>query len=155
MLRFTLAALHLFALSFGVAAVYVRGRSLSERPLTVAAVRRAFVADSWWGRAFGLWVVTGVWRLLAGMEKSPSYYTHNRFFMAKMAILIVILVLEIRPMMTLIRWRRERAKSGEAWRPDESTAAWITKTSYIQVGLALLMVVAAVGMARGYGYRAS
>lgn len=93
MLRLTLAALHLFALSFGVAAAYVRARSLSERPLTVAAARRAFVADTWWGRAAGLWIVTGVWRLLAGTEKLPSYYLLNSFFAAKMAILVVILVL--------------------------------------------------------------
>lgn len=152
MLRVTLAALHLFALSFGPASVYVRGRSLSERPLTIAAVGRAFVADSWWGAAAGVWIATGLWRLLAGTEKTTGYYLGNRIFMAKMSILIVILVLEIRPMITLVRWRKALKKSAETWSPDERAAAWITRTSYIQVALVLAMVVAAVLMARGYGF---
>ncbi len=154
MLRLTLAALHLFALAFGPASVYVRGRALSERPLTIAAVGRAFVADAWWGAAAGLWIITGLWRLLAGTEKSTAYYLGNRVFMAKMSILIVILVLEIWPMITLTRWRKALKKSAETWSPDERSAAWITKISYIQVALVLLMVVAAVSMARGYGIAA-
>ena len=153
MLRLTLAALHLFALAFGPASVYVRGRALSERPLTIASVSRAFVADSWWGAAAGLWIVTGMWRLLGGTEKETHFYFDNRFFMAKMSILLVILVLEIRPMIILIRWRKALKKSAETWSPDERAAAWITKTSYIQVALVLMMVVAAVAMARWYGLK--
>jgi len=153
MLRVTLAALHLFALAFGLGAVYVRGRSLTERPLTLGAVRRAFVADSWWGIAAGLWIATGLWRLFAGTEKATSYYLHNDAFFAKMALLIIILALEIWPMMTLIRWRKAVAKSSDAWQPDEIVAGRITKISYIQAALGLAMVVAAVLMARGYGYR--
>jgi putative membrane protein len=153
MLRLTLAALHLFALAFGPASVYVRGRALSERPLTIASVSRAFVADSWWGAAAGLWIITGMWRLLGGTEKETHFYFANRFFMAKMSILLVILVLEIRPMVILIRWRKALKKSAETWSPDEHAAAWITKTSYIQVALVLMMVVAAIAMARWYGLR--
>lgn len=153
MLRLALAALHLFALAFGPASAYVRGRALSERPLTIASVSRAFIADAWWGAAAGLWIVTGLWRLLAGSEKSTAYYLSNRFFMAKMSILIVILVLEIWPMITLTRWRKALKKSAETWSPDERAAAWITKTSYVQVVLVLMMVVAAVAMARWYGLR--
>lgn len=73
--------------------------------------------------------------------------------MAKMSILAVILVLEIRPMIIMTRWRRALKKSAETWSPDERAAAWITKTSYIQVVLVLMMVVAAVAMARWYGLR--
>jgi putative membrane protein len=153
MLRLTLAALHLFALAFGPASVYVRGRALSERPLTIASVSRAFVADSWWGAAAGLWIITGMWRLLGGTEKETHFYFDNRFFMAKMSILLVILVLEIRPMIILIRWRKALKKSAETWSPDERAAAWITKTSYIQVVLVLMMVIAAVAMARWYGLK--
>ena len=133
--------------------MYVRGRALSERPLTIAAVGRAFVADAWWGAAAGLWIITGLWRLFEGTEKETGYYFGNRFFMAKMSILVVILVLEIWPMITLTRWRRALKKSAETWSPDEHSAAWITKTSYIQVVLVLMMLVAAVAMARWYGLR--
>jgi putative membrane protein len=90
---------------------------------------------------------------MEGTEKETGYYLGNRFFMGKMAILVVILLLEIRPMIIMTRWRRALKKSAETWSPDESAAAWITKTSYIQVVLVLMMVVAAVAMARWYGLR--
>jgi uncharacterized membrane protein len=39
------------------------------------------------------------------------------------------------------------------WRPDETTARRISVISCVQVALLLLMLVAAVSMARGYGYQ--
>lgn len=51
MLRLALAALHLIALGTGLGAVWARARALAERPLTLDVVRRAFVADTWWGFA--------------------------------------------------------------------------------------------------------
>lgn len=106
----------------------MRGGALSERPLTIASVSRAFIADTWWGAAAGLWITTGLWRLLEGTEKETSYYFHNRFFMAKMAILVVILVLEIRPMIVMTRWRRALKKSAETWSPDGSLVRVEVKT---------------------------
>jgi putative membrane protein len=153
MLRLTLATLHLLALVIGVSGVWARARNLGRRPLELAAVRRAFGADSWWGIAALLWIVTGVWRLLAGTEKATSYYTHDQFFLDKMLIFGVIFLLEVWPMMTLIRWRRVQQREGDAWRPDETVARRISVISYVQVVLLLAMVVAAVSMARGYGYR--
>jgi putative membrane protein len=154
MLRLTLAALHLLALGIGLGGVWARARALGERPLTLPAVRRAFVADTWWGIAAVLWISTGLWRLLAATEKATSYYLHNDVFMAKMTLLIVILALEVWPMTTLIRWRIAVARTGDAWRPDDAVAARIRTISYIQAALVLVMVVAAVTMARGYGARA-
>ena len=51
------------------------------------------------------WLVTGVWRPIAGTEKSTAYYLSNYAFNAKMGMFIAILALEAWPMMTLIRWR--------------------------------------------------
>src|SRR2546423_10537794 len=106
MLRVTLAWLHLVALAIGFGAVYSRGRALAERPLTVHDVRRAFIADSRWGVAAVLWLVTGVWRLLAGTQKAPSYYRHNHVFITKMALFVLRLIFEIWPMITPIKMRR-------------------------------------------------
>jgi putative membrane protein len=153
MLRLALAWLHLIALGIGLGAVYTRGRSLSERPLTLGAVRRGFKADTWWGIAAGLWITTGLWRLFASTEKATSYYLDNDVFLTKMALLVVILALEVWPMMTLIRWRKAVGKERDAWQPNESVAARITRISYIEAALAVAMVLAAVVMARGYGYR--
>ena len=97
--------------------------------------------------------MTGLWLLFASTEKATSYYLHNDVFFTKMALLLIILALEVWPMMTLIGWRKSFAKSGEAWQPDETVAARITKISYVEAALAVAMVLAAVIMARGYGYR--
>ena len=122
MLRVALAALHLLALGIGLGAVWARARALGERPLDVSAARRAFAADTWWGVAAGLWIATGLWRLLAGTEKATSYYLHNHVFFAKMGCLALILVLELWPMTTLIRWRVTAKRRGDGWRPDAGAA---------------------------------
>ena len=153
MIRIALAALHLVALGLGVAAIRMRANALRES-LTVESLRRAFKADSLWGMAFGLWVVTGVWRWLAGTEKSASYYLDNHLFLAKMAVLVLILGLEVMPMITLIRWRRA-LKAGQPVEqivaPDK--AKQLATISGIQAILVIIMVFLAVSMARGYGAR--
>jgi putative membrane protein len=153
MLRLVLAALHLIALGIGLGAVWARARSLAERPVTLGAVRRALVADTWWGIAAVLWISTGLWRLLAGTEKATGYYLHNHAFFAKMGFLILILALEVWAVMTLSRWRIAVGSAGSAWQPDEAAAARVRAISYAEATLVVAMVAAAVAMARGYGYR--
>jgi putative membrane protein len=145
-LRWALAALHLLGLAIGLGAVWVRGRSLSERPLDPPALRRAFAADSWWGVSAILLISTGLWRLLSGTEKPTVYYMSSHAFVAKMALLAGILLLEIRPMITLIRWRLLVARGAA---PDAGAAATIVRISYLQALLLIGMVFAATAMARG------
>lgn len=152
MLRLFLAALHLIALGIGLGAVWARGNALS-RPLDRAAMVRAFTADTWWGVAAALWIVTGLWRLFAGTEKAPRYYMHNDFFFTKMTFLVIILLLEVGPMITLIRWRQIAGRGTSAWNPNPAEARRIARISYIEAALVVAMVFAAVAMARGYGAR--
>jgi putative membrane protein len=154
MLRIALAALHLLALGIGLGAVYARARSLNRVDATDGSLSRAFAADSWWGLAAGVWIITGLWRVLAGTEKTPSYYWHNHVFLAKMGFLVLILALEIWPMATLIRWRS--ASKRKMLPPPEQLSATgkrIARISDVQTLLVIAMVVAAVMMARGYGAR--
>jgi putative membrane protein len=151
MLRITLAAFHLIALGLGLGAVLRRGSTLRE-PLTTDALRRAFSADALWGIAAALWIVTGVWRMAAGIEKPREYYEMKYFFIAKMVMLLVILALEIMPMITLIKWRRElRAGGDPGMFASVLKARRIATISHVQALLVVLMVFAAVTMARGYG----
>ena len=151
MLRLALAAFHLVALGLGLGAVLARGTALREA-VSPASLRRAFRADATWGIAFGLWLVTGIWRLFAETEKSIGYYMSNHVFFAKMGFLVVILALEIGPMMTLIRWRAALGK-GEAPETFANVAAArrIAIISHVQATLIVLMLFAAVAMARGFG----
>lgn len=150
MLRLFLAAMHLIALGIGLGAVWQRANSLNG-PLDRAAMVRAFRADTWWGIAAALWIATGLWRLLAGTEKATTYYTHNQVFFTKMAFLVIILLLEVGPMITLIRWRQIAGRGTSAWNPNPAAARRIARISYIEAALVIAMVFAAVAMARGYG----
>ena len=83
-----------------------------------------------------------------GLEKSTSYYLQNHVFLTKMGLLLLILLLEVRPMLALMRWRRAAA-AGRA--VDTSAAGTLATISYVQVALVVLMVFAATAMARGIG----
>lgn len=148
MLRWLLAAGHLLALGIGLGAVWVRARALASVVSDRAALPRALAADSAWGAAALLWVTTGLWRLFAGTEKPTQYYFGNHVFWTKMALFVVILALELRPMITLIRWRIALAKGGV---PDLTPAPGLARISRVQAALVVLMVLAATAMARGLG----
>jgi len=143
-----LAWLHLLALGIGLGGVWGRARALHDslrEPADERALKRALVADTWWGIAAVLWLVTGLWRLLASTEKSTSYYLSNHAFYAKMAMFVAILALEVWPMMTLIRWRMATRE------PNTRDAGRIEVISYVECALVIAMVLAAVAMARGFG----
>jgi putative membrane protein len=150
MLRLVLASLHLLALGIGLGAVWARARGLRE-PIDRASLRRAFAADGWWGFAAALWISTGVWRLIAATEKPTTYYMHNHVFFMKMGFLLLILLLEIWPMVTLIRWRAASRRGSLVPERLADKARHIRSISYFQALLVVCMVVAAAAMARGYG----
>ncbi|HXF63944.1 MAG TPA: DUF2214 family protein [Caldilineaceae bacterium] len=145
LLRWLLASLHLLALGIGFGAVAVRAGAL-HGPLTPDGLRRVFLADTFWGLAAILWIVTGLIRAFSTLEKGAAYYLHNGAFLLKMALLIVILALEIWPMITLIQWRLQLARNQT---PDTTAAGAIARISWVQAGLVVLMVFAATAMARG------
>jgi putative membrane protein len=147
MLRWILAALHLTALGIGLGAVWVRAGAL-RGSLDPAGLRRVFAADGWWGLAGFLWIATGLWRLLAATEKPAAYYMHNHLFYLKMLSLIVLLVLEVRAIVLLTRWRGAVRRGGPV---DPAAAPGLARISYIQVLLVVVMLLAATGMARGFG----
>jgi putative membrane protein len=147
MVRWSFAALHLIALGIGLGAVWARAQAL-RGPLDRSGLQRVFYADSWWGIAALLWIGTGLVRAFAGLEKGTSYYLQNHIFLTKMALLVLILVLEVKPMTTFIRWRM-RVRSGQS--VDTAGAAGFARISYIQAVITVLMVLAATAMARGYG----
>jgi putative membrane protein len=150
-LRWLLAMAHLLALGIGLGAIWTRARALravahgTDDP---GALSRVLVADAWWGMAAVLWIVTGLWRLLAGTEKAPAYYYGNHVFWTKMALFGAVVVLELAPMLAIVQWRMALTRGRE---PDVSRAerwAWI---SHVQVVLVVLLLLAATAMARGLG----
>ncbi len=143
--RWLFAALHLLALGIGLGAIWTRGRALGGE-LDNDGLRRVFLADGFWGFAALLWISTGLVRAFAGLEKGTDYYLNNTMFIIKMALLGIILILEIWPMVTLIRWR---VKLGRGEMLDTDAAPTMARISQAQVVLVVLMVFAATAMARG------
>lgn len=147
LLRITLALLHLLALGIGLGAIWARARALSGS-LDRAGLKRAFAADTWWGIAAVLWITTGLLRAFGGFEKGTAYYLQNEFFLLKMAVLLLILILEVWPMATLIRWRIADRR-GETL--NLRRVPLLARISYVEAGLVVVMVLAATMMARGLG----
>lgn len=147
-LRWLLASLHLLALPLGLGSVWIRSRALTAAR-TNQDLKRVFVADNLWALAAALWIATGLWRVFSGLEKGSNYYLHNRVFYTKMGLLLLILLLEIWPIVTLIRWRNAVARGVTV---DLAPAGRLARISRIQAALVVLMVFAATAMARGFFY---
>jgi putative membrane protein len=147
-LRWLLTTFHLLALPLGLGAVWARSRGLT-RARSAADLSRVFVADNLWGLAAGLWIVTGLWRAFGGLEKGTQYYVNNRVFYVKMGLLVLILLLEIWPMTSLIRWRIA-VRRGQSI--DLTSAPAFARISQLQAALVVLMVFAATALARGFFY---
>jgi putative membrane protein len=147
-LTWLLASFHLIGLGIGLVAVFVRALAFRDIPRP-GAVQRALTADNFWGLSAIILISTGLIRAFAGFEKGSGYYLHSTMFWVKMGLLVLILLLEIRPMTTLIRWR-SHLRSNED--PDTTLAPRFARISYIQTGLLAIMISAATAMARGLGY---
>lgn len=143
-IQWLLASLHLLALGIGLGAAYARSRSL-RGPLDDAGLSRVFLADTWWGIAGILWIVTGVLRAFFGFGKGAEFYLSTGLFHAKLGLVVVILALEVWPMVTLMRWRRQR-REGQS--PDTSAARAIARISHAQAGLVVIIVFLATAIAR-------
>jgi putative membrane protein len=145
LIRWFLASIHLLALPIGLAAVWLRARAL-RGSLDRHGIRRVLIADTWWGVAAVLWLSTGLWRWLGGIEKVRSYYLTQPMFHAKLGLFFVILLLELWPMVTFIRWRAGLARGVE---PDVAKASSLARVSEIEAALVVAIVFAATAMARG------
>jgi putative membrane protein len=144
-LRYTLAVLHLLPLAIGLAALYARGRAL-RRLQAPAELPAVFLPDNWYGVAALLWVGTGLWRAFGGLEKGTEHYLQDHWFLGKMGLFGLVFLLELLPMVWLVRWRMDLRKGRT---PDLSKATLLARLSFAQLPLLVLMVAMAAAMARG------
>ena len=141
------AALHYLALALGLPAVFLRGRAL-RGPLDREGLRRLFAADSVWGVAALLWLATGLPRAFGGLEKGSAFYLASRLFWLKLALFALVVVLEVWPMLTLMRWRRA---VGSGRTPDTSAAPALFRLNHVELAIVVIIVFVASFMARGFG----
>ncbi|MEZ4751540.1 MAG: DUF2214 family protein [Bdellovibrionota bacterium] len=144
-----LAALHYVALGLGLAGLFLRGTAIKSLPPSPQAsdLRILFLGDNLWGVAAGLWIVTGLLRAFAGIEKTSEYYLHNGFFYVKLGLFLLIFLLELRPMILLIRWRLAIKKnlSFDGVTPLQA----MRRINSWEIALTLCIPFVAAAMARG------
>lgn len=145
-LSYLLATLHLLILAIGIAAVYARWRALRDLK-GAAGLPAVFLADNWYGVAAIGWVITGLWRAFGGLEKGSEFYLESHWFIGKMGLFALVFLLEIFPMIMLIRWRMAR-KRGTTIEMDP--AQLMARLTFLQLPLLVLMVFMATAMARGW-----
>lgn len=136
-----LSALHVFALALGLPGVFLRGKALRE-----GDVARVLAADSAWGVAALLWLATGLARAFGGFEKGTQFYLANPMFHLKLTLFVAILLLELFPMVTFIRWRVALAKKQPV---DLSKVKLLTRLNDVELALTLALPFVAALMARG------
>ena len=141
-----LAAIHLLAFALGFWAVLTRGAALRTLAAGAGDIRRVLLADNFWGTSALILLVTGAMRAFGGYEKGTDYYLHQPLFHLKMTLFVLILLIELAPMITLIKWRIASARGTAI---DRGRAKLYARFSHVEALLLVLMVVAATGMARG------
>jgi putative membrane protein len=146
LIHWFLAAVHLLAVVLGLWAVLTRGTALRRLADGAGEVRSVLVADNIWGVSAVVLLISGGMRAFGGYEKGTDYYLHQPLFHLKMTLFVLILLLEIAPMVTLIKWR---IALGRKVAVDTGRAKLFARISHVEALLVLLMVVAATGMARG------
>ncbi|MDR5834441.1 DUF2214 family protein [Caballeronia sp. LZ034LL] len=152
LIRWMLAALHLLGFGFALGSVLARARALRRLDATQSVqanelrLRDVFRSDTVWGITAIVLIVTGAMRAFGGFEKGAAYYLHEPLFHLKMTALVVILLIEVSPMLALIRWRVALAQGGPIDLTRARRFAWM---SDLEAGLVMIMVIAASGMARG------
>lgn len=139
--RVLLAALHLFSLGLGLGAVFARGRALARRD-----VEGVLYADNWWGLAAIVIWTTGPLRAFGGYEKGTAYYLASQPFQLKLAVVVLLMLLELWPMITFIRWR---VAMGKGQSPDLSRIETLTWVNRVETGLVIAVPVLAAMAARG------
>ena len=148
LLRLLLAWMHLLALGVGLGAVWARADALA-RLGRGGSLRRVFTTDTWWIAALSVWLLSGLVRVLAGLEKPAAYYAYNPLFWTKMGVFAVVFIAELWPMTTILQWglwtRRGRVL-------DFSPALRLATLSRAQAVLVVLAAGLAAAMARGLGF---
>jgi putative membrane protein len=142
-----LSTIHLLALALGLCAVIWRNRAFAwiNDNGDVGRWNEVLRADTAWGIAAALWIVSGLARVFFGGQ-SPAFYAHNVFFWIKMALFAAVFAIELVPMLALLRVRRA-LRRGIA--PPRLPLARVRRIGLIETTLVIIIVFVAALMARG------
>jgi putative membrane protein len=143
MLDFGLAALH-HILVFGLVVMLAMELALLRAP--VIDIRKLARLDAGYGLTAILVLAAGAARILWG-AKGWAVYRDNPAFWTKLGLFAAIGLLSILPTVAFLRWARE-ARANPAFQPTPARRAGVVRCVRAELGLVLVLVVAAAAMAR-------
>lgn len=135
--QWILAAVHLFAFALAFWAVVTRGTAFSQLSAGTGELKRVLLADNLWGLSALTLLITGAMRAFGGYEKASDYYLHQPLFHLKMTLFLLILLMELAPMITLIKWR---IASSRGVAPEAGRAKLYARISHVEALLLILMM---------------
>ena len=140
-----LAAFLHHAAAFTLVAAIAIEFVLMRGALTAASARQLRIVDAILGGAAGIVLLVGLARVFY-FEKGASYYGHNAFFIAKMALFALVAVASIYPTLTFLAWRRTPVPV-----VDAATLRLLRRLIHWELAGVLLILLCAALMARGIG----
>ena len=127
-----------FALVAGIVVEFV----VSRDELNPRTARRLARADLVVGVSAGVLLVVG-WLRVFYFEKGTAFYFHNGWFIAKMALFVLVAFLSLYPTLKFLSWKKGI---------DASAVPAIRRVLHLElVGVVLILLCAAL-MARGIGF---
>lgn len=142
---YLLAVLHLLTFGLGFGSCWARISALKNLK-DESGLNAVFFADNLWGVSALLWIVTGLWRAMGGIEKGTDYYFGSTAFQIKMALFIIIFMLELKPMITFFKWRAMQKRGQQI---DLSPAPMLARITQAELILLIPIVFMAAAMSRG------
>ena len=139
------AYIHLLTLGIGCYSIWARANALKKLK-DMDGLSDVFKADNLWGLAAALWIFTGLFRAFGGLDKGTDYYLNSTAFLLKMGLFLLVFMIEIKPMITFIKWRSKKKKGVEI---DLSESRSLMISSQIELALIAIIILLAVAMARG------
>jgi putative membrane protein len=143
-----LAYLHFLAILTMVVFISSEAALCRVEWLNKAVVERLARIDMVYGMAAMTVLATGIARTVWGVKGSSWYWT-NPLLHLKLTLFIVIGLISIFPTITYLRWRKTLRASGTL--PAEAEVRKTRKLVMIQAHLLVLIPLAAVFLARGFG----
>jgi putative membrane protein len=147
-LRYIIATVHILTFGLGFYSCWARARALKNLK-DQSGIKEVLFADNLWGLAAAFWLGTGLWRAFGGLEKGSEFYLHNTAFLIKMGLFALVFALELRPMITFIKWRVALGKENPI---DLTVAPTLARITYVELILLIPIVSMATAMARGIFY---
>lgn len=125
--------------------------ALVRQPFTAMLIYRLARIDSGTGFAAALILFAGVGRVMYGL-KGSEFYISNHMFWTKMTMFALAALASIPVTITILKWRKAAIVNAN-FQPDAKSLRRVQRHIQIEWGIILIIPLAAVLMARGFGMR--